>query len=205
VNDCARIHETMESIRRHDGRNMSTRLTLALFLTLYVFFVRSDHALTRAYLLPTAAEKQDHRSGSPAGAPNSLNRINSRADFDSLARVYFYGRFKAVPHVMFVVDRRSRNRVYYVNSRVYPFHKDFINATYLSLERGRVFYENNYLKSDRRFILGTIAYQTSVDKFAFEFWEGDQITQTLLTETMNVLKESFYAPLCFKPNSLAQE
>lgn len=131
--------------------------------------------------------------------------MNSRAHFDLLARVFYQGRFHALPHVMFVIDRRSRNRVYYVNSRAYQFHKDFVNAAYLSLERGRAFYDNNYLKSDRRFILGTIAYQATVDKFAFEFWEGDQITRSLLIETIGALQQSFFAPLYFKPNSLAQE
>ena len=85
--------------------------------------------------------------------------------------------FKHSRHVMFAIDRRARDRVYYINSRAFQFHKDFVNATYLSLERGRIFYDNNFLKSDRRFILGTIAYHTGVDKFAFEFWEGDQITR----------------------------
>lgn len=131
--------------------------------------------------------------------------MNSRAHFNLLARVFYQGRFHALPHVMFVIDRRSRNRVYYVNSRAYQFHKDFVNAAYLSLERGRAFYDNNYLKSDRRFILGTIAYQATVDKFAFEFWEGDQITRSLLIETIGALQQSFFAPLYFKPNSLAQE
>lgn len=60
---------------------------------------------------------------------------------------------------MFAIDRRDRNRVYYINSKAYQFHKDFINATYLSLERGRAFYENNYSNDRRRFVLGTVAYQ----------------------------------------------
>lgn len=140
-----------------------------------------------------------------ARTPNSLERINSRDDFDLLARVYYRGRFHALPHLMFVIDRRARNRVYYVNSREYQFHKDFVNATYLSLERGRAFYENNYLKADRRFILGTIAYQASADKFTFEFWEGDRITSALLVETIAALQQSFFAPVFFKPNSPAQE
>jgi rifampicin phosphotransferase len=144
-------------------------------------------------------------SNSKPGDPVSLGQINSRADFDLLARVYYRGRFHSLPHAMFVIDRSSRDRVYYVNSRLYQFHKDFVNATYLSLERGRAFYDNNYLKRDRRFILGTIAYQTTADKFTFEFWEGDQITSTLLRETIDALQPSFFAPLFFKPNSLAQE
>ncbi len=137
--------------------------------------------------------------------PSSLDQIKSRADFDLLARVYYRGRFHALPHVMFVIDRSSRDRVYYVNSRLYQFHKDFVNATYLSLERGRAFYDNNHLKSDRRFILGTIAFQETADKFTFEFWEGDQISTSLLIGTIGALQRSFFTPLYFKPNSLAQE
>ncbi|HSB10767.1 MAG TPA: PEP/pyruvate-binding domain-containing protein [Blastocatellia bacterium] len=137
----------------------------------------------------------------PVRPQASLERINSRAEFDQLARVYYRGRFQALPHVMFVVDRRSHDRVYYINSRAYQFHKDFVNATYLSLERGRAFYDNNYLKSDRRFILGTIAYHQAVDKFAFEFWEGDRITAELLAECYSALRRSFYAPVFFKPTS----
>lgn len=136
---------------------------------------------------------------------SSLERINSKADFDLLARVYYRGRLSAVPHVMFLIDRRSNDRAYFINSRAYQFHKDFVNATYLSLERGRAFYDNNLLKADRRFILGTLAYQAAADKFTFEFWEGDQVTTRLLTECYSALKLSFYASLVFKPNSQTQE
>jgi hypothetical protein len=149
---------------------------------------------------------QQPAASSPAAARrSSLDRINSRADFDDLARVYYRGRFYALPHVMFVVDRRDHGRVYYVDSKAYQFHKDFVNAKYLSLERGRAFYENNYLKSERRFLLGTIAYQTTADKFTFEFWEGDRITKELLGESYTALSRSFYAPLFFKATSLAHE
>ena len=134
----------------------------------------------------------------------SLERIESRSDFDRLARVYYRGRFYALPHLMFVIDRRAHDRVYYVNSNAYKFHKDFVNATYLSLERGRVFYENNYSNANRRFILGTIAFQTA-GKFTFEFWEGDSLTNDLLVNCYAALAKSFFEPLFFKPNSLAQE
>jgi hypothetical protein len=134
-----------------------------------------------------------------------LERIGSLNDFECLARVYYRGRFYALPHVMFVVDRRAQDRVYYIDSNAYPFHKDFINANYLSLERGNAFYENNYLKPNRRFLLGTIAYQSVADRFTFEFWEGDLITKELLIETYNALSSSFFAPLFFKPNSTRQQ
>jgi hypothetical protein len=151
---------------------------------------------------PTAqVSKQTHESS----LKHSLDRINSRAEFDLLARVYYRGRFLALPHVMFVVDRRNRNSVYYVNSNRFKFHKDFVNATYLSLERGRAFYENNYLKPQRRFLLGTVAYQPAAEKYTFEFWEGDRLTPALLAEAYAALSKTFYDALLFKPNSLAHE
>src|SRR5215510_2958728 len=136
-------------------------------------------------------------------------RIDSRAEFDSLARIYYQGRFYALPHLMVVIDRAAKegagDRVYYVNSKRYSFHGEFANANYLTLERGREFIRRNYLEANRRFILGTIAWQTKVGKFTFEFWEGDLATAEIARETYRTLSKSFFAPLYFKPNSALQE
>lgn len=174
----------------------ATRAFLVLSLLFCAVSIRSQSPPKK----PRAATNQK-----TTVVTSSLERINSKADFDLLARVYYRGRLSAVPHVMFLIDRRSNDRAYFINSRAYQFHKDFVNATYLSLERGRAFYDNNLLKADRRFILGTIAYQAAADKFTFEFWEGDQLTTRLLAECYSALKLSFYAPLFFKPNSQTQE
>src|SRR5947208_5715305 len=112
---------------------------------------------------------------SAASTVRSLSAIHSQAEFDSLAVIYDANTPYALPHILFVIDRQNKNRIYYVNTKLYKFHKDFVNGTYLSLERGQEFFENNYLKPNRRFILGTIAYQTPVQKWTFEFWEGDLI------------------------------
>jgi rifampicin phosphotransferase len=174
----------------------------ALLSLLLIFSI----AIATAGACARQASAQPKRNRQAAKQPEgSLERIASRAEFDRLSRVYYRGRFYALPHLMFVIDRRNRNRVYYVNSKLFPFHKDFVNASYLSLERGRAFYENNYLKSGRRFLLGTIAYQAAIDKFTFEFWEGDRLTAGLLAETYAALSRSFYAPLFFKATSLAHE
>lgn len=177
-------------------------LILAAGATLLIFFLSAGASIRNQ---SARTKTRPLRNQSTAAVTSSLERINSRADFDLLARVYYQGRLNALPHVMFVIDRQASDRVYYVNSRAYQFHKDFVNATYLSLERGRAFYDNNFLKPDRRFILGTIAYQTAADKFTFEFWEGDQITALLLTECYAALSQSFYAPLFLKPNSKTHE
>jgi rifampicin phosphotransferase len=135
----------------------------------------------------------------------SLPAMKSQAEFDSLAVVYDADTPYALPHVMFVIDRQNKNRIYYVNTKLYKFHKDFVNGTYLSLERGQVFFENNYMKPNRRFILGTIAYQTPVERWTFEFWEGDLIPADQIKLTSAIINKSFFTPVAYKPNSLRQE
>src|SRR5437773_7212425 len=143
-----------------------------------------------------------HAQPSP---PRSLPAIHSRAEFDSLAVVYDANTAYALPHVLFAIDRRDNNRIYYINTARYKFHKDFINGTYLSLERGQVFFENNYLKPNRRFILGTLAYQTPVRRWTFEFWEGDLISDDQIKLASDIINKSFFTPVAFKPNSSRQD
>lgn len=137
--------------------------------------------------------------------PRSLPEVRSQAQFDSLAVVYDQDTPYALPHVMFVIDRQNRNRIYYVNTKLYKFHKDFVNGTYLSLERGQIFFENNYIKPNRRFILGTIAYQTPVRRWTYEFWEGDLIPAEQIKLTSEIINTSFFTPVAFKPNSFRQD
>jgi hypothetical protein len=106
---------------------------------------------------------------------------------------------------MIVIDRKDGNKIYYVNKKRYSFHKDFVNGTYLSLERGREFFQNNYLNANRRFILGTLAYQIPLKRWTFEFWEGDLIPAEQIQLAYDVINKSFFAPVAFKPNSLRQD
>src|SRR5215203_2835447 len=138
-------------------------------------------------------------------AQKSLPAIRSQADFDKISVTYDANTPYALPHVMFVIDRKDGNRIYYVNKKRYSFHKDFVNGTYLSLERGREFFQNNYLNANRRFILGTVAYQLPLRRWTFEFWEGDLIPADQIQLAFDVINKSFFAPVAFKPNSLRQD
>lgn len=163
--------------------------------------------LLLCFIVPAAAQ-------APASI-RSLPRVTSQADFNKLSRVYYQGRFYALPHLMFVIDRSARGdsekRIYYVNSKRYSFHTEFVNANYLTLERGREFFKHNYLESNRRFILGTIAYHQDLadlakpGKFTFEFWEGDLATAKIVKDAYEIIRASFFAPISFKPNSAKQE
>jgi hypothetical protein len=145
------------------------------------------------------------RARAQTDPPRSLAAIRSQAEFDSLAVTYDPDTPYALPHLLFVIDRKDQNKIYYVNTKRYAFHKDFVNGTYLSLERGREFFENNYLKANRRFILGTIAYQTPLKRWTFEFWEGDLIPADQIKVTADVIKASFFVAVAYKPNSIRQD
>jgi hypothetical protein len=158
--------------------------------------------VTLVFLFVATASTNSQNSASGA---KSLPSIKSQAEFDSLAVVYDANTPYALPHVLFVIDRQNKNRIYYVNTKLYKFHKDFVNGTYLSLERGQEFFENNYLKPNRRFILGTIAYQSPVRKWTFEFWEGDLIPPEQVKLASDIISKTFFTPVAFKPNSNRQD
>jgi rifampicin phosphotransferase len=140
----------------------------------------------------------------PDSKKNSLLRVTSEADFNSIARVYHPNTPYALPHAMFVIDRRAQNKIYFVNSQRYRFHKDFLLATYL-VPRGADVFKPIYIDEDRRFIVGTIAWQKPVGKYTWELWEGDLATADHITLTNEAINKHFFAPVAFKPNSIRQE
>jgi rifampicin phosphotransferase len=141
----------------------------------------------------------------PDSSKRYLNIIKSEADFNAMARVYNAKTPYALPHEMFIIDRKDKNKIYFVNSQKYRFHQDFANAIYLSLKRGEDFFKEVYINDKRRLIVGTIAWQIPVQKYTFEFWEGDLIPADLIKLTNDVINKAFYTEVAFKPNSIRQE
>ncbi|MCA1589371.1 MAG: hypothetical protein LC734_03065 [Acidobacteria bacterium] len=91
---------------------------------------------------------------------SSLDKIANREDFDSIARVFHPNTPYALPHAMFVIDRRAKNKIYFVNSQRFRFHKDFLLASYL-VPRGADVFKAIYIDADRRFVVGTIAWPST--------------------------------------------
>ena len=140
----------------------------------------------------------------PDSAKNALLKIGSREEFDLIARIYHQGTPYALPHAMFVIDRRAKNKIYFINSQKYRFHKDFMLATFL-VPRGADVFKPIYMEDDRRFIVGTIAWQTPVGKFTWELWEGDQAKAEHIKLANDVINKAFFTEVFYKPNSLRQE
>jgi hypothetical protein len=140
----------------------------------------------------------------PDSPKNSLPKITSQADFDKIGRTYHQGTPYAMPHTMFVIDRRNKNKIYYVNSQKFRFHKDFLYATGLA-PLGSDIYKAAYFNDDRRFIVGTIAWQKTVDKWTWELWEGDLANAEHLKTANETINKTFFEPVNYKPNSIRQE
>ncbi len=140
----------------------------------------------------------------PSSRQNSLARISNQAEFDTIARTYHQGTPYALPHAMFVIDRRANNKIYFVNSQRYRFHKDFLLATYL-VPRGADVFKPIYIDQDRRFIVGTIAWQKTVEKFTWELWQGDMASAEIIRTAHTAINKSFFEKVHYKPNSMRQE
>ena len=140
----------------------------------------------------------------PDSPKNAQPKITSQADFDLIARVYHQGTPYAMPHTMFIIDRRAKSKIYYINSQKYRFHKDFLLARYL-VPRGADVFKPIYIDEDRRFIVGTIAWQKTVERFTWELWEGDLATAEIIKSANDTITKSFFAKVAYKPNSIRQE
>jgi hypothetical protein len=142
--------------------------------------------------------------GKPDLTKRALDEVKTQEDFDSLARTYHQGTPYALPHVMFVIDRSKQNKIYYVNTQKYRFHKDFLFANYL-VARGEDVFTLIYIRQDRRFLVGTIAWQKTVEKFTFELYEGDMASGELIKLAYDTINNTFFDKVAFKPNSSRQD
>ncbi len=140
----------------------------------------------------------------PDSNRNSLPKLESRNAFDSIARVYHKGTPYAMPHVMFIIDRRDKDKIYFVNSQKFRFHKDFLLATYM-IPRGTEIFKSIYEDLGRRFIVGTIAWQQPVEKYTWELWEGDMASAELMKTANTAINRAFFQKTFYKPNSIRQE
>lgn len=185
---------------RQPNRKMKSKISLFLIVLCFAstIFAQMSRKPTPARESAGAMPKK------PDSAKRFLNQIDSQEAFDQIARTYHPNTPYALPHAMFVIDRRDKNKIYYVNSQKYRFHKDFLLANYLVARGGDVF-ETIYISQDRRFIVGTIAWQKTVERFTFELWEGDMASADLMRLAYDRINQTFFAPVAFKPNSSRQD
>ncbi|OYT69941.1 MAG: pyruvate, phosphate dikinase [Chloracidobacterium sp. CP2_5A] len=178
------------------------RRLACLIAALSLMLIQPTSRLAVAQSSPAGGAGATAPPDDPA-APDFVTQM-TRADFDRLARATPQGKQAAAPSVMFVIDRAD-GRVYYANSRRFRFHSDFARAIYLTLDAGDAFLRKNYTNEQRRFLLGALAFQPRLERFAYEFWEGDLLTPELLAYAHERLTATCFAPLTFKANARRHE
>ncbi len=201
----------------HPGLALRAAWRAAGYMTLVLAASSASAQLARKpsmYEDGRAAQELIAKPGSSAPAQAMANHssqpfaadLPSQAAFDQLARVYNAGTPLAQPHVIFVVDRQARPtaKLYFINTPRYQLHDRFLREQGL-LRGGKDALNRNYRDAGRRFILGTLSWQPQIEGFVYEFWEGDQLTGSLLRETEAQLRSHFFAPVQFKANASAQE
>ena len=177
------------------------------YLTLVLLIVTAFVALVPAQMSRKPSPTREPKGAmdkKPDSSKNSLPKIESRNAFNSIARVYHAGTPYAMPHCMFVIDRRNSNKIYFVNSQKFRFHKDFLLATYL-IPRGSDTFKAIYVDADRRFVVGTIAWQAPVEKYTWELYEGDLATADIIKTVNKTINANFFQKAFYKPNSIRQE
>ena len=154
---------------------------------------------------PSYFESDKRQAATPVKTQTpALSAIRSRADFDLLSRVYEQDSEYEIPHVLFLIDREDNNRTDYINTPKYRLHENYLAEILKPMPTRKELFEQ-YRSPNRRFLFGTISWQNSTQEYVYEFWEGDKITPELLKLAEGRLKDSFFAPLRYKTNSLWQE
>lgn len=154
---------------------------------------------------PSAFRAAGEVDPTPPVAEAYRARIGQQADFDRLARRYHRGTPLELPHLLFLIDRQQGDRPYFINTRRFSLHEHFLARGPLHLRLDHAALAANYRTPDRRFLLGTLAWQRSTQQWTYEFWEGDQLDARLLQAAQRSLQAAFFAPLVFKANAQAHE
>lgn len=137
--------------------------------------------------------------------PAFLGQIRTQAEFQQLARVYNPGTPLEIPHVLFVIDRKHADRIYYIDTPRYSLHENFARERRLLPGADKATLIAQYKDPQRRLLFGTLSWQRDLPGYTYEFWEGDRLTPELLALTGERLRATFYAPLRFKANSTMHE
>ena len=171
-------------------------------------FYEPEATLRRAFVPENAVPTSSPASvmGQTHG-PGSLPALANRAEFDQLARVHNAGTALELAHVMFIIDlQASPAKIYYVNTPRYELHSRFVREAGLvppATPQREI--DKNYGAAGRRFLFGSLSWQSSLQRFTYEFWEGDRLTPALLKQAEKSLNASFFAPVEFKTNSNLHE
>lgn len=142
-----------------------------------------------------------------AAAPDSLNAVACRADFEALASTPLDASLPGARSAKVVYDTFN-GRLYFQNSTRFAIHYRFV-STHLSgngmpaVPSLAAFNTTEYFSPDRRFILGAVTHYEGPDVWALELSPYDTAPAAMVTTLYNAVKAAAYfgPALAFHPTS----
>jgi hypothetical protein len=131
-------------------------------------------------------------------APEYLNRIGCRSDFDALASVPLSASIPGATSAKVVFDIRGTEKLYFQNSKLYQIHYEFA-STHLSVAQGMpdvgslpVFNQTEYSLPSRHFILGAVTYYEGPKYWALELAPYDTADAAMIERLYRAVKANAY-------------
>jgi hypothetical protein len=109
-------------------------------------------------------------------APDSLPRIGSQADWDSLAYRPADATMAHTEVVKLVIDREDDWRTYFAQSARWPLHYYFVKELIDPLADHTAFNVRQYRRPDRRFILASLVRYRDAGVWSLELVPGDTLS-----------------------------
>ncbi len=153
--------------------------SLFFIVTIFLLFFSYSENLTAQNKYPNVRGKYSYD-------------LESKEVFDKLAGIPLSSKYGQVKSVKFIYQL-EKERLFFMNSLWYPYHYSF--CKYLLHYSGSLhdFNKENYQegRADRAFLLGTLNYFASSDKFILEISVADEMSRDDVVLLYSKVKEGF--------------
>ncbi|MBI2385281.1 MAG: PEP/pyruvate-binding domain-containing protein [Elusimicrobia bacterium] len=135
-----------------------------------------------------------------ARASLSTGSVAAAGEFERWAAPRPAGAPGARPLVLAVVDHRDRDRAYFIDTRRYDAHDDFLADAHLTVNRGQALYAESVDTDARRFTMAFLRPAVLPEGgFELELWSDDHIPAALLARAHRALSAGLPEPATLRP------
>ncbi len=138
-------------------------------------------------------------------APDALDALVCRDDFDALAADPLDATLPGAQSGKVVLDRDAGGVLYFQNTERYAIHYEFVSANLTGVGSLAEFNATQYFAPDRRFLLGAVTYYEQPERWALELSPYDTASAEMIEALyLAVRHASYFGPeLAFHPTSQA--
>jgi len=123
---------------------------------------------------------------------SSLNRLDSKTDFDNFSGLPLVEKYGQVSALKLVYDLKTQE-IYYFNSRYFKYHHEFCSYQLEHEVELEHFNEINYSNdSKRKYLLANINYYKSIETYALEISPVDLMAKEDIILLWNIVSRSTF-------------